>query len=271
MSAKVDVQPGDRRLGWKVFGVLMIGALVGVWAVLPYSFALTGLPPSMPVPLWLLLAIGTLQNLVLFAALTGLGLWLGGKVGLGAPVLRAWLRRHAAGRPADDAQVLRRFRNALPVSIGAGAAVGLAIVGLDRGVFAPLLPTLVRETASPPPWQGLLASFYGGINEELLMRLGVMTLLVWVGGKIARRERPGAGVVWTANVLAALLFGAGHLPMTAALAPLTVVVVVRALLLNGVAGVVFGWFYWRRGLLAAMLCHFSADIVLHVIAAALSR
>ena len=55
----------------------------------------------------------------------------------------------------------------------------------------------------------------------------------------------------------ALLFGAGHLPTTATLMPLTPLVITRALLLNGLGGIVFGWLYWKRGLLAAMLAHFS--------------
>ena len=41
--------------------------------------------------------------------------------------------------------------------------------------------------------------------------------------------------------------------------------IVRALVLNGIGGIVFGWLYWKRGLLAAVLAHFSADVVLHVV------
>jgi len=76
-------------LTWKVFGVLVGGALIGSLAIIPYTLTLQELPPSLPIPLWLLLVIGITQNLLLFAAVTALGLWLGGKVGLGAPVLRA--------------------------------------------------------------------------------------------------------------------------------------------------------------------------------------
>jgi hypothetical protein len=36
-------------------------------------------------------------------------------------------------------------------------------------------------------------------------------------------------------------------------------------LLNGIAGLVFGWLYWRNGLVAAMVAHTSADVVLHVL------
>ena len=65
------------RLGRQVFGLLMTGALVESLAVLPYYFILPEPPPSLPTPLWLLLIIGTVQNLVLFAVVIGLGLWLG--------------------------------------------------------------------------------------------------------------------------------------------------------------------------------------------------
>jgi membrane protease YdiL (CAAX protease family) len=47
---------------------------------------------------------------------------------------------------------------------------------------------------------------------------------------------------------------------------LDAVVVARTVLLNGIAGLVFGWFYVRQGLESAMLSHFAADLVLHVAA-----
>ena len=46
--------------------------------------------------------------------------------------------------------------------------------------------------------------------------------------------------------------------------PLTPLLVVRALVLNGVAGVAFGYLYWRQGLEAAMLGHISAHLVMQV-------
>jgi hypothetical protein len=240
----------------------MAAALVGVLAVLAYSLTLTKLPSEVPIPLWLLLVIGVVQNLLIFGAASWLGLWLGGRVGLGAPLLRSWL--------SGDRQAGRRFRSSLSVALLSGAAVGLAIFLLERLLFLPLLPEALRAMNPPAPWQGFLASFYGGINEELLTRLGLMTLLAWLRARLARLEAPSRGVMWTANVVAALLFGAGHLPTLSALAPLTVILVVRTLLLNGTAGVVFGWFYWRRGLLVVMAAHFSADVVLHVFGAALA-
>lgn len=52
---------------------------------------------------------------------------------------------------------------------------------------------------------------------------------------------------------------------------LTPMVVVRGLLLNGIPGVVFGFLYMNYGLEAAMLSHFSLDILIHLIAPPLLR
>ena len=116
-------------------------------------------------------------------------------------------------------------------------------------------------------WKGFLASFYGGINEEILLRLCVMSFLVWLGRFVSKTTAggPTLTVLWIANILAALLFGLGHLPATSALVPLTPLVVTRALVLNGLIGVGFGYLYFKHGLESAMISHFSADLVLHVL------
>ena len=46
--------------------------------------------------------------------------------------------------------------------------------------------------------------------------------------------------------------------------PLTTTLVFRALVLNGIAGTVFGYLYWRHGLEAAMIGHMSAHMVMQV-------
>jgi membrane protease YdiL (CAAX protease family) len=46
--------------------------------------------------------------------------------------------------------------------------------------------------------------------------------------------------------------------------PITPPVILRAVLLNGIGGVVFGWLFFKKGLEFAMISHFSLDIVLHV-------
>jgi hypothetical protein len=256
------MQPQEKpRFSWKVFGILLLLAMLGVVAVLPYSISLQGIPATQ-MPLGLILVLSLLQNAVLFAIAIAVGLWLGDRVGVGSPQLRRLIDREPGAWST--------FRGALPLCVGLGLAAGVAILLLDALVFLPLSPPELQGAAPPPAWQGLLASLYGGISEELLMRLGLMTLLVWLFGRLARTPGASNAVGWAANLSAALLFGAGHLPATAAITPLTGIVVIRALALNGLAGIAFGWVYWKRGLFLAMISHFSADIVLHVIPPLLS-
>jgi hypothetical protein len=79
------------RATWRVFVVLMAGALVGVVGILPYALTLLDeLPGSVEEALpsrWVLVPHQIAQAMVLLGVATALGLWLGPKVGLGAPML----------------------------------------------------------------------------------------------------------------------------------------------------------------------------------------
>lgn len=250
----------DQTWSWKVFGVLLLAALVGAIGVIPYALALTpAIAPAGGPPLAVLLVASVAQSLILAGLAITAGLWLGPRVGLGAPLLARWLE-------GDQEAAAQIQATALP-SVVAGILVAIAIAALDILVFAPRLGSSLALAGAnrPSPGLGLLAALYGGINEELLLRFGLMTLLVWLGMVALRRSRSNAGLVWTANLAVAVLFGLGHLPATAAILPLTPLVVTRAVVLNGLAGVVFGWLYWRRGIVSAMLAHLASDVVLQVL------
>ena len=90
-------------------------------------------------------------------------------------------------------------------------------------------------------------------------------MLLWIFAML-RKAAPPAAVYWVAIAISALLFGAGHLPAAAHVWGLDAIVVFRTVALNAIAGLFFGWLYWKRGLEMAVLGHFSADIVLHVLA-----
>lgn len=253
-----------KRFDWREFLILWAAGIFGTAAVFPYTLGLQGLWqaqfPPWPAYLTSLIAVQFAQNAILVAIAVGLGLLLARRIGLGAPLVEARLAGEAVGR---------RLRALLLPSMLVGVVAAVLIIALDLLVFARLIPMTVSTPAvgNPPAWQGFLASFYGGITEELLMRLFLMSLLAWLVGLVWRSpsRQPAPGAFWVANVAAAVLFGLGHLPTTAALTPLTPVVVIRAIVLNGVAGVGFGYLYWKKGLESAMLSHFSADIVLHVL------
>jgi len=96
-------------------------------------------------------------------------------------------------------------------------------------------------------------------------------MLVWIFGKITRSEAPPSrsGLVWSAIVITSIIFGLGHLPATSAIIDLTPLVIARAIVLNGVAGLVLGWLYWKRSLESAIIAHFTADLMILIVLPAL--
>jgi membrane protease YdiL (CAAX protease family) len=190
--------------------------------------------------------------------LSWIGLRLGQTVGLDSPFARAFAYREPMPVPGK--------RN-WAMACMAGSVTGLAVMGFDKA-FQPFMPAMTLPAMAPVElWKRILACFYGGISEELICRLFFMTLLIWILRKFSRRSQfaPAAWMIWTGILGATFLFGVGHLPTAAAVWPLTPVVIARTVLLNAVAGIPFGFLYWRKGLEHAMVAHFCGDIVLHVL------
>jgi membrane protease YdiL (CAAX protease family) len=239
-----------------LFGLGLFGAL----AVIPYAFSINRDKVSqVKMPLPVLALVSFLQTALLLALAVGIGLLAGQSVGLGAPHIQAALAGEA---------VMESILALLPLAVGLGIFSGALIVLLDRYVFVPHLPEALRSAdVATSAWKRFLVLFYGGIDEEILMRLFLVSVLAWVLGRFWQNGSglPADGAYWLAILLAALLFGLGHLPATKAITPLTSLIVARALLLNGLGGVAFGWLYWQYGLVAAMLAHFCADILVHLI------
>jgi membrane protease YdiL (CAAX protease family) len=171
------------------------------------------------------------------------------------PLINSWV----TGAPRSTPKGIVR------AGVLVGASAGAMLVVLEAIFFLRSLPAAMHRLFEIPLWKRLLAGvLYGGITEELLMRLFLLSLVAWIVGRWWKSAdgRPASGAFWLAIIVVAILFALGHLPVTAAIAPLTQTLVLRALVLNGVAGVAFGYLYWRHGLEAAMLGHMSAHLVL---------
>jgi len=258
-------------INWRVFFILWIAAILSTIALLPYVLELQSsaiMSLDLPISLPALITLQITQSAILFAIIIFAGMFFARRLGLGTPILDSVTRSESASD---------KVRAILPLSIGLGVIASLLIIGLEVLIFQPAMlkelgdsaNALNLQNAQPAAWKGFLASFYGGIAEEILLRLFVMSLFAWLGRFLSKTQegKPTSTVFWMANILAAVVFGLGHLPATAMIIPLTPLVITRAILLNGIGGVIFGWLYWKRGLEAAMIAHFSTDVILHVLLA----
>lgn len=263
-NESIDRADQSPRIGfpWRLFWLLLFAAIAGAGAAIPLTLEVfqplmkSGQP--LPLPLPIIIALGIAQNLILLSVAIGVGLFAAGKLGLGAPLLHAWLYGEQP-------------KQSVRASVGSGVLVGIvvgAVVLAPLLIAAPYLPGLPLVSAGRAAlWKRVITGFYGGIDEEILTRLFLLSLFAWLGNKIFRQREAGlsARVFWIANIVVAILFGLGHLPSASLVMHITPAVVVFALLLNGIPALTFGFLYWRRGLESAMIAHFCADFVVWVI------
>lgn len=228
----------------------MLGFALVIFTVLPQLLSTLLQSGELPFPAWAIPALGLLQGAILLAAAVCAGAATAHSVGLRAPVFEAAV----SGAPSFP-----QLKHALLPAVGAG---------LLTGVFL-----FLANTYGPEVWVQAQAGYYpslatrilfGGVTEELLLRWGLMTSLLWVLWRIFQRGygTPRPHLFWIAIVLSALSFGFAHLPAVAIeLGGLSGSVAAFIVAANAATGTVFGWLYWRHGLEAAMIAHSIAHIV----------
>lgn len=149
------------------------------------------------------------------------------------------------------------------------SVIGGILFSLDYWTFGAVIPGIQEENAAMLNWTTVAACvLYGGVVEELMLRLFFMSLIAWLIWKLFCRKQTDvpAWVLAAANVIAAVCFAAGHLPATVQLfGTLTPLIIVRCFLLNGGFGLLLGWLYRRYGIQYAMLSH----ALLHVVSKAI--
>ncbi|OGI11383.1 MAG: abortive infection protein [Candidatus Margulisbacteria bacterium GWF2_35_9] len=245
-------------INWKLYFILLVASVLSAVVVLPYALSIQSeILKTTQIPIGLIVLISIIQSTIMFSILVLFGLIMAKKIGLGLPIIERLINKESL--PENTKSIIKR-------SVLLGILAGTLIILLDF-LFGNI-KTEMMSNVSIPVWQGFLASFYGGIGEEILLRLFFMSLIVFIISKLIKPTKTITDnnyIMWISIIITSVIFGLGHLPATAAIIAITPIVILRAVLLNGVGGMIFGWLYWKRGLEAAIIAHFSADIILHVI------
>lgn len=245
--ARAAADPGGLRRA----GAVALLGLVGVAGLLLQPLppdlaqrvpAMAGAPPAVG------RALLVLNPALLVLALAVVGALTAHRVGL----------RSLAAGTADTAgrAAWRAWARTLARCSVAGLALGAGLAAADAWLRPHLGPAWQQLAAGGGPGGAarLGAMLYGGLAEEVMLRWGVMSLVAWAlvawSGRRGRRWPMAVAIV-----VAAALFAAGHLPALAAQVELTPLLVARTLWLNGVAGLLCGWLFWRHHLEAAMAAH----------------
>ncbi len=249
--------PSFRRRFVPLLGLGLIGVVAFTIASAPtIRQAVAAQPELASLPTPALLALSMISPIVLLLIFVIIGALLTPRIGLRSYV-------------ADGDAIWPRLKGELPLAIAGGVLITLVTIALDAVTqpflppmkpTAPILTNSVSHTTIPSIIGTLL---YGGLTEELLLRWGLMSLVAWIGWKLAQRGQgqPNAKVMWVAIVLSAVLFGVGHLGAVAVVWDLTPLVIVRTVVLNALFGLFAGWLFWRRSLEASMAAHMTGHVI----------
>jgi len=180
-------------------------------------------------------------GLVLGAA----GIWLGKRTGL-------W---------KDEKSITAK---PLIIAIIVSVVGGLALILPDILFFGQHIEAILQSyTAKPTISYMLAAVLYGGVIEEVMLRLFAMSLIAFILYKLfgKKSDKPTIAILIASNVIAALLFAAAHLPGTFILLGSSPMIIFRCFLLNGGFGLLFGYLYRKYGLRYAMIAHGGCHVV----------
>lgn len=232
---------------------LFILGLLGVLTMLTVTIPLDNLPKEVldkisPQSLKYLVLVNP-TILLLIAVVVGTVLY--DKVGFSVPTISSILK-------IEEPKIKLIEQIKFGVTLGLLTGILTNVTGL---LFKTSLPQEFIELGNKVKITTIARFGYGGITEELLMRFGFMTFVVWVIFKITKKL--GNSTYWTGIVLASIIFAIGHFPVVFnAVQNPTISLLTYVLIGNSIAGLFFGWLYWKKGLEAAFIGHIFAHVAM---------
>ncbi|MEA5464841.1 CPBP family intramembrane glutamic endopeptidase [Leptothoe sp. PORK10 BA2] len=227
----------------------MMGILSLLWINLPIPEG------DLPLPVIKLLNLISPTFLLSIAVLAGVN--LAPQVGFSAPFAEAIASGSSQKLAVIQAQVIPGLL---------GGVLGAVVISVWSLVWKPSLPsdflTKIDQLSKGTPL--LTRLLYGGITEEIMLRWGLLTVLVWLLWRFLQKAEgtPNVKYVVLAITISALIFGLGHLPLVFALSPqVTTPLTIYIVAGNTLFGLIAGYLYWQKGLESAMIAH----IVFHVV------
>lgn len=247
----------------KLFATLWLAGMTGVLSLLLVDLnALIAILPvragtEIPTITPALRLLSLIQPAIILLVAVLVGVALAPKVGLSSPVAEA---------VAGGGQLSSAFKPQIIPGLVGGLAGGVAIVLtalLAKSFLQPEVTTRIAELGKILPLPTRL--LYGGIIEELLLRWGLMTLLVWAAWRLFQKgqNKPKPAYFVGAILISSLVFGIGHLPIAFLLLPeATFALTLYVIVANSIFGLIAGYLFWKKGLESAMIAHMLAHVVM---------
>lgn len=254
LNKMLEIAKSNRKQLTLLFFMGFAGIL-SILPILPQMLSLSPLEISFSVPIMQLITV--LQSSILLLVMLLIGNYFSSRVELTAPLTRAI---------AESDNALKQLKYQIKPAVIGGVIGGIFILLFTQSMSS-YLPSefLAAGEKLILPWYSKL--LYGGITEEILIRWGLMSFIVWCSYRITQKKDSEVKSYnyYLAIVLSALLFGILHLPAASMLSSeLTISLVVYIIIGNGAFGLVAGFLFWKRGLECAIGAHMTAHILMNV-------
>jgi Type II CAAX prenyl endopeptidase Rce1-like len=233
----------------------MIGVLSTLWIVLPIP------AEQLPLPLIAVKLLNLISPTFLLSIAVLAGVNLASKVGLSAPFAEALVSGSQAPISAIKPQVIPGL---------VGGIFGSVALSTLSFLWRSSLPIdfVAKAEALSKNTPLLTRVLYGGITEEILMRWGFMSLLVWAAWRVLQKAQGSPNTMYVALAIgiSAIVFGLGHLPLAFTLSSQATASLVAYIIVgNAFFGLIAGYLYWQKGLEAAIIAHVSVHLVMTII------
>ena len=165
-----EERPARFKLGLSLWAAGMLGVVAFLFLELPVMLAQHPPRHPMTLPMWAVSVLMCVQSGFVGRGFVWLGAHVSGRVGLRAPTFEAMAKGSGLG----------------------AALVPQLLPGIAGGILAAAVPWyftshgFILEIHRPTILA--VAVLYGGITEEIMMRWGLMTLLVWVFWRLSKQS-----------------------------------------------------------------------------------
>ena len=233
--------PGCRRS----FAYVWFAALIGILSFIPAIPKL--IPPHVRLPFSIhtIIILNILQSVIVTAVFVAAGSILAPKIGFKAQLVNVPIKNKIFW------MILKR-QFYYGVSMGLAGSIIACLIAPEFITYLNMYPYLSR--------------IFGGLTEEVIMRWGFLTAIVWILWRIFQHGigTPKALLIWTGILLNQILFSIAHTP---ALIRFGITHPIWSVFTIFMVSLPWGWLFWKQGIEAAFIAHvsFHAFVILFVV------
>jgi hypothetical protein len=227
------------------FLLVWIAAVIGILFYIPAIPKLIPANVRLPFSLNTIIILSILQSVIFITIFAAAGAALAPRIGF---------RANLAGLSIKT----KVFWTVLKDQFYYGASTGLA-----GAIIAYLIaPDFIAYLNVFP----LLTRLFGSLTEEVIIRWGIMTIIVWILLRIFRHRSENSQIILICSgiLLSQILFAFGHTP---ALIKFGMTNPIWSVFTIFIVSLPWGWLFWKHGLESAFIAHasFHACVALFVV------